>query len=104
VSDLRVARLRKAYERAHARVEAAQAQRRAAVRTLQRACKHPVEALLRAAHMESKSGLFRTLPPLRVCTLCGLQEEEWGGVVKLATEEELPVVSRATLASKVLRA
>jgi len=47
------------------------------IKDVQAKCKHPIEAV-HEANWEQETTFFRTQPPFRVCTKCGLAETGWG--------------------------
>lgn len=56
---------------------------------MQRACKHPADEIVEVPH---RKGYLGTIPPFRVCKMCGLSEEGWY-FRRLGDDEDLPAVS-----------
>lgn len=70
---------------------------------LQEECPHPVNAL-REAEYSPETHFVYASPPFRVCTECGYAEDGWGcGYWKLASNEEIPQMSRDTLFRKYVK-
>ena len=63
---------------------------------LQKMCDHPHDMLRECSYVPHS--YLRSMPPMRVCTICGAWEEGWGcGYETLKSEKTVPVIPRDDL-------
>ncbi len=71
-----VKELRRKVEQKIKRRQRTEAEMAEAIAELRRVCTH--EHVVEAPYEPSRSGMFDSLKPLRLCTDCGIEEEGWG--------------------------